>query len=289
MRILLPVLLFGLSIPALAQSVALPAGTSQFAITQEGKQVGTTESTINALPSGYAIESHGEMHLGKFSYSFTSQNRLDPSLNLVRDAITGTVNGKQASFDAQSSPDGRNIDIQTHGDGKNETNSVLRHRNLVVLPDFDAAAYVEMVHFAMLRPETSWVLIPKENGILVPCDYEPQYPVQATRDGAPVSVQHTTVVVSAQNAVSIELYYTQDGTLMEADLPQQNFYVIRNGFHLINRPKSKVPRVSGPPQGGDQGQPQAPGQGEPGQQPYPPQQPQQYQIPQGPPPTMQPQ
>lgn len=258
MRGWLPVLLLSVSLPVFGQSVALPAGQSQFTITQNGKTVGQTESNIERLGNGYSIESHGEMGLGNFHYSFTSQNRLDPMLNVVQDRITGTVNGKEASFDVSSSSDGRQFIIRAQGGGKSESNTLTRHQNLVVVPDFDAAAYVEMVHFAMTQPQYSWVLLPKGNGILVPCGYVNKANVQGRLYGRPETVRHTTVIISAQNAVSIELYYTTDGTLMEADLPQENFYVVRNGFELLNRPQSTVPHVGTVPQ--RNGQPQQGGQ-----------------------------
>jgi hypothetical protein len=247
-RLWMSAALLSLALPALAQSTVLPTGQSQFAITQNGKTLGHTESNIARLSNGYQIESHGEMSLGKFHYSFTSQNRLDPELNVVADSITGTVNGQQASFHAASSTDGRTFIIHTSGGGKNETNTVTRHQNLVVLPDFDAASYVEMVHFAMERPKYAWILIPKQNGILVPCHYQPQADVRGVWNGTSIIAHHTTVIVSAQNAISVELYYSNNGTLLEADLPEQNFYVIRNGFRLINRPASEIPHVAGAPQ-----------------------------------------
>ncbi len=250
MRRWFPVLLLSLTLPVFGQSVALPGGQSQFTILQNGKTVGHTESNVERVSNGYRIESHGEMSLGRFRYSFTSHNRLDPELNLVRDEITGTVNGKQATFSAESSRDGRQIIIHTEGGGKHETNTVTRHRNLVVMPDFDAAAYLEMVHFAMARPQYSWVLIPKGKGILVPCGYVKKPDVEAAFHGRQTTVRHTTVVINARNAISVELYYDPDGTLMEADLPEQNFYVIRNGFRLVNRPKPTVPHVGTAPQRG---------------------------------------
>lgn len=253
MRRWLPVLLLSLTLPTFGQNsqiqttpgqnLPLPTGQSRFTITRNGKTLGHTESNIQRLSNGYSIESHGEMSLGSFHYAFTSHNRLDPNLNLVRDRITGTVNGKQASFEAASSSDGRQIVIHAGGGGKNESNSVTRHQNLVVIPDFDAAAYVEMVHFAIAQPQYAWVLIPKGKGILVPGGYVDKPDVQGTLNGRQLSLRHTTAIVSAQNAISIELYYTSDGTLMEADLPEQNFYVIRNGFELLNRPQSTAPHV----------------------------------------------
>jgi hypothetical protein len=72
-----------------------------------------------------------------------------------------------------------------------------------------------------------------------------------------VNVQHTTVTVNARNAITVELFYATDGDLLEADLPEQNFFVVRDGFKLVNRPKFAPPRspeANAPPpqQGGDQ-------------------------------------
>jgi hypothetical protein len=73
-------------------------------------------------------------------------------------------------------------------------------------------------------------------------------------------VHHTSVIVSEQNGITIELYYTSDGRLLEADLPEQNFYVIQDGFRLQNRPHYTPPRGSAPPpdtqQPGENGPPQ---------------------------------
>jgi hypothetical protein len=61
-------------------------------------------------------------------------------------------------------------------------------------------------------------------------------------DGHDIDVLHMTVTVSAQNAINLELFYNQQGRLLEADLPEQNFFVVRDGFKLINRPKFAPPR-----------------------------------------------
>jgi hypothetical protein len=102
-------------------------------------------------------------------------------------------------------------------------------------------------------------------------------------------VHHTSVAVSEQNAITVELYYTNDGSLLEADLPEQNFNIIHDGFKLDTRPHYTPPRGSAPPQQ-QPGQSPAPG-AQPGQQPAPqPGQPPQYSVPQGTPqPQIQPQ
>jgi hypothetical protein len=125
-----------------------------------------------------------------------------------------------------------------------------------LLPDLDASGYTLLTQIGLENPQISWILIPKENGLLVPSVYKRDENVRGRLDGRDIDVKHMTVTVSAQNAVSVELFYTPEGRLLEADLPEQNFYVVRDGFKLINRPKFAPPRSpegnapppSGPPQ-----------------------------------------
>jgi hypothetical protein len=133
------------------------------------------------------------------------------------------------------------------------------------------------------------VVIPKQEGLLVPADYRAQADAHGTLQGQAVLVHHTSVAVSEQNSITVELYYTNDGSLLEADLPEQNFYVIHDGFKLDSRPPYTPPRGVAPPAGQrPQANPQ-PGQ-QPAQQPAPQQgQPPQYSVPQGAAPQIQPQ
>ena len=254
---LAPVLLAG---AVFAQAPALPAGQSHFTIVQanDGKSVGSADCSVATAPDGYQITSHGELKMAKFTYTFTNENRLDNQLNIVHDQLSGTVNGAQVTFHLGSDPSGRQFQVNIDASGKTTTNTFDRHQHTTLLPDLDSAAYTEMVHFAIERPATTWIVIPKQNGLLVPAEYTPQPDVHATFHGQPVDAHHTTVIVSEQNGISVELYYTSEGALLEADLPEQNFYVIRDDFKLQSRPHYTPPRGAAPP--ANQGQPQGPGQ-----------------------------
>jgi hypothetical protein len=162
------------------------------------------------------------------------------------------VNGAQVTFDLASDASGRQFQINIDAGGKTTTNTVDRHQNLALLPDLDPAAYVAMTHFALLHPPTTWIIIPKQNGLLLPAEYTPRPDVSATDQGRPTTVHHTSVIVSEENGITVELYFTNGGQLLEADLPEQNFYVIRDGFHLQNRPHYTPPRGQAPPPGGQQ-------------------------------------
>ena len=236
-------LLLALVVPILAQTPTLSIGSSNFQIFQGNKVVGSADYTIATGPTGYTITSRGDLKISKFSYSFSNSNQLDSTLNTVRDQLSGTVNGSPVTFNVNADSTGRQFQISVNANGKQTTNTVDRHRNLVFLPDLDAAGYVLLARFALANPQTSWALIPKQDGLLVPSDYKPEADLQGSLNGQTVSLKHTSVAISAQNATSVELFYTSDGTLMEADLPLQNFFVVRNGFKLINRPKPTPPRA----------------------------------------------
>jgi hypothetical protein len=271
-RFLLPSLmvLLAASSAALAQS-ALRPGTTQFTVTQDGKHVGDTQSSTAAISGGDALTSSGGMKLDKFSYSFQSSATVDSQGNLVRDRLTGSVqsakvSGNNIQFDTASDSTGRSFQINVTADGKHTTNSVTRHRNTVLMPDLDPAAYALMAHLALSQPQTAWVLVPKQDGILVPAHYRLLSDLNGTLNGQHITVKHSAVAVGVQNAVVVELFYTASGDLLEADLDAQGLQIAQNGFKLLNRPKP-VPPPAGeaPQQNGQQGGQQSPQQDQPQQ------------------------
>lgn len=239
---------------------ALSIGSTHYTILQRQKTVGSADYTVTPTTAGYTISSKGQIQLAKFSYSFTNTQNLDRMLNLVSDDITGTVNGTPVTFSVRADSSGREFQINVNAKGQNSQNSIDRHQHLALLPDLDPAGYMLLMRIGMENPQVSWALIPKETGLLVPTVYKHDANVRAQIDGHDIDVQHTTVTVSAQNAVSVELYSTPEGRLLEADLPEQNFYVVRDGFHLTVRPKYAPPRAPAgtapPPPQQQQGAPQ---------------------------------
>jgi hypothetical protein len=245
---------------AFAQAPGVPAGDAHFNIVQanDGKNAGSADCTAATAPGGYHITSHGDLKMPKFTYTFTNESRLDSELNVVHDQLSGSVNGSPATFSLGSDASGRQFQVSITAKGQTTTNSFDRHQHTVLLPDLDPAGYTAIAHFALAHPATTWIVIPKQNGLLVPAQYNAQPDVHGTFHGQPVDAHHVSVVVSDQNGFTVEVYYTGEGALLEADLPEQNFYVIRDDFKLQNRPHYAPPRGEAPPPQGQQ--PQAPGQ-----------------------------
>jgi len=241
---------------AAAHAQNLAAGSAHYQVYQGDKVVGDADYTIEATPNGYTVTSHGKLTLTKFSYSFTNTQHLDGNRNLVSDQLTGKVNGKDVTFNVNSDPTGRQFQISISANGSQTQNTVDRHQHLVLLADLDPAAYMLLTRVVMENPPTSWILIPKENGILVPSTIARGSSVRGRLNNSQMDVQHATVSVNSENSVNIDLFYTHDGSVLEADLPQQNFFVVRDGFKLVDRPKSAAPAA--PPQSGPAGPSSAP-------------------------------
>ncbi len=246
-----------------AQTTLTP-GTVSYSIEQNGKNLGSATYTVQNAPNKYLITSNGKMAQDKFSYAFSNTQKLDLSLNLITDQLSGVVSGKAVTFSATSDPTGRQFKIDVSASGTQQTNAVDRNQNSFLLTDLDPAGYLLLAQVAMRNPANSWGLIPKENGFLVPIKFTPLSDQQGHLNGQAIPVKYTSAAVSTQNAITIELFYSSDGQLLEADLPQQNFYVIRDGFRLTKRPTPPPPpHGQAPPPQDDQ---QQPGQQQPGQQ-----------------------
>jgi hypothetical protein len=250
---LLPVSLLP-AVAAQAQATLAP-GTAHYDVYQGDKTVGKSDYTVQSASNGYTVTSHGELKLTKFNYSFTNTQKLDANLNLVSNQLNGTVNGTPVTFAATADSSGRQFQIQISANGKQTQNTVDRHQHLVLLADLDAAAYTLLTQMVIQNPPTSWILIPKENGLLVPSTIFKGSSVRGRLNGTQIDVQHATVAVSAENSIDVELFYTTSGQLLEADLTQQNFFVVLDGFKLIDRPKSAAPAPP-PPSNSQQGSPQ---------------------------------
>ena len=244
-----------------AQTTLTP-GTVSYSIEQGGKKLGAASYTIQNAPNKYLITSNGKIAQDKFSYAFSNTQKIDLSLNLITDQLSGVVNGKAVSFNATSDPTGRQFKLDISANGTQQTNAVDRNQNTALLTDLDPAGYMLLAQIAMRSPSHSWALIPKENGFLVPVTFSPQPDTPGHFNGQSIPVKYVSAAVSSQNAITIELFYSPDGQLLEADLPQQNFYVIRDGFKLTNRPKPPAPPhgQAPPPEDQQQQQPQQPNQ-----------------------------
>src|ERR1700743_220681 len=156
-----------------AQTTTLAPGTVSYTIQQDGKNLGAASYTVQNAPNKYILTSNGKMTESKFSYAFPNTQKIDTALNLITAQLNGVVSGKAVSFTATSDPTGRQFKFDISANGQQQTNTVDRNLNTVMLTDLDPAGYMLLTQVAMRSPANAWVLIPKENGFLVPVKFSP--------------------------------------------------------------------------------------------------------------------
>ncbi len=255
-RFLSALLAIGFAFPALAQA-GMPSNDAHYTILQSARSLGEAQFSTAPVTGGQELRSSGGMQLNHFTYSFRSTATVDADFNLVHDTLSGSVQGVKASaknvvFTTAADPTGREFKITVETDGKQTGNTLDRHRDLVLLPDLDPAALTLMVHVAIKQPQSAWVLLPKESGILAPAQYTLAGDLRGTLGGQPVAVRHAIVAIGGANAVVVELFFSPDGGLLEGDFNAQNLQVIRDGFKLENRPAPVAPPAGQAPPAGAQ-------------------------------------
>ncbi len=223
------------AINSLHAQTALPADSGHFIINQGNHPVGRSDFAIQPVrqgtistPDAYSVSTHGTLSLQNTTYSFSGSGSLDKDLGLLQENLNGIVNGSAVTFGVRANGGGFVIDISANGRGYR--NSLARSAPTVFFPDFDLAGYEVLLALAARHPGTQvTALIPKQTGILSAAKLAPQADVQATLNGRPLTVHHSSLTV---NSVVSELYYSGSGRVFEVDLPSQTFAIVREHFQL---------------------------------------------------------
>ena len=243
-------LIFAGSLAALAQSAS-------FTVSQNGKSVGTASYTFTSTPAGYGSESLVRISMQGLDYALSKTERLDKNNRLMHVQVSGTVNGTAVNVIAK--PEATQLLLNISANGRASTTRLDAHPASVFLADFDPGALQTLLALNVTqRGRDLWAVIPKKAGSAALVEVATYAPEQGTLNGKPIQVQHLTATVSGERT---ELFAGPKDELLQAELPQEGFALVRTGF-VLTPPKKPI----APPEGFPQQQP--------AQQQYP-QQPQQ--------------
>ena len=248
-------------------SLAAAAQSASFTVSQNGHPVGTASYTFTSTPSGYNSESLVNVSMQGLNYALSKTERLSPANHLKHVLLSGTVNGSAVNIIAK--PDAAQILMNISANGRASTARLAEHPAAVFLPDFDPGALETLLALNVTQNGRNiWAIIPKRSGSVVPLTITADAEEQGTLNGQPIPVEHITVKFSG---AKMELFASHANRLLQAELPQEGFALVRKGFVLT--PPKTAPKA--PPQ-----QPAAQQQPAPTQQPSAQQQPQQPTYPQ---------
>jgi hypothetical protein len=226
----------------LAALVALPAlparaQSGSFIISQHGHSVGTAIVNFTAAPQGYNSTSVIRVAMQGLNYSLSKTERLTSANAIKHVQLSATVNGSAVNVNA--APDAAQILLNISANGRSTTTRLAAHPAAVFLPDFDPGALDTLLALAVSHNNRDlWAIIPKQAGSIAPIQLATHADMQGTLDGKPVTVHHLVATIAGADT---DLFSGPENQLLQAELPQAGFALVRKGFVLTPPAKPSAP------------------------------------------------
>jgi hypothetical protein len=217
--------------------VAAPAQSGDFIISQHGHPVGTAGFSFTSTSHGYSSTSVVRIAMQGLDYALSKTEQLSPANRLRHVQLSATVNNSAVNVTA--APDTVQILLNTSANGRSTTTRLDPHPAAVFLPDFDPGALETVLTLAAARNNAGlWAIIPKQAGSIQPIQLATYADEKGTMDGKPVLVHHLVATIAG---VKTDLFSGPENQLLQAELPEQGFAIVRKGFVLTPPAKPGAP------------------------------------------------
>jgi hypothetical protein len=231
-----------------AALVVLSAGaqSASFIVAQHGKPVGTADITSSSTPKGYDTTSVVRVEMQGLNYNISKTERLTSDNHLRHVQLSATVNNSAVNITA--APDSAQLLVNVSANGRSSTTRLALHPAAVFLPDFDPGALDTLLALGVTHNNRDlWAIIPKQSpgpdgsqqaASIVPIQLATYADEQGTLDGKPIAVHHLVATIAG---ATTELFSGPENQLLQAELSQQGFAVVRKGFVLTPPTKPGAP------------------------------------------------
>jgi hypothetical protein len=155
--------------------------------------------------------------------------------------LSATVNGSAVNVTA--APDSAQLLLNVSANGRSSTARLAEYPAAVFLPDFDPGALETLLALAVTRNNRDlWAIIPKqtgsEPGSVAPIELATYADEQGTQNGKPITVHHLVATIAGAKT---DLFSGPENQLLQAELPQEGFVLVRKGFVLTPPAKPQAP------------------------------------------------
>lgn len=221
----------------LLASISAAAQSGSFQVAQHGKPVGTASFNFLATPEGYNSTSVVRIAMQGLDYALSKTERLAPDNQLKHVQLSATVNSSAVSVIGK--PDSTQILLNISANGKSSTTRLALHPAAVFLADFDPGALETLLALAVTGNNRDlWAIIPKQAGSIQPITLATYADEKGTLDAKPIAVHHLVVTIGEART---DLFSGPENQLLQAELPQQGFALVRKGFVLTPPAKPQAP------------------------------------------------
>jgi hypothetical protein len=211
------------------------AGT--FTVSQNGHAVGTATFQVAAREGGFESTSSVKVSMQGLEYSLSKTEEQDANHHLQHVVLSGIVNGSVVNVIGK--PDGANFLLNISANGRGSTARLAGHAAAVFLPDFDAGALQTLLTVAVTQNGRDlWAVIPKQAGTVQAIQLATYADEQGTLEGQVIAVHHLAATMAGEET---DLFAGPDNELLQAELPQPGFSLVRKGFVLTPPKRAPAP------------------------------------------------
>jgi hypothetical protein len=220
-----------------AAPLTASAQEASFTVSQHGKPVGTASFHIAATADGYDSSSVVRVAMQGLDYALSKNEELSSANELKHVQLSATVNDQAVNVTA--APDSAQLLMNISANGRSSTTRLDAHGNAVFLPDFDPGALETLLALAVSHNNRDlWAIVPKQAGSVAPISLATYADEQGALDDKPITVHHVVATIGGANT---DLFFGQESQLLQAELPQAGFALVRKGFVLKPPAKPIVP------------------------------------------------
>jgi hypothetical protein len=211
---------------------------ASFEIAQHGHAVGTASFKFTSTPNGLGSTSLVKVAMQGLDYALSKNEELTPANELEHVQLSAIVNGEAVTVVAK--PDSAQLLINISANGKSTTTRLDAHEAAVFLPDFDPGALETLLAVATAHNNRDvWAILPKQQGTIDAVQLATYADQQGTLDGKHITVHHLVATIAGADT---DLFSGPENQLLQAELPQEGFALVRKGFVLNPPAKPIAPR-----------------------------------------------
>lgn len=221
---------------------AVSAQSGSFDVALRGKSVGTASFHIVPRHAGLLSESTLRVSTKGIEYALSKSEQLSATHQLRQAELNAVVNGSAVHLLA--TPEGSQLHLAVAANGRTTNARFTAHTGAVLLPDFDPGALSTLLAlYAERNGRDLWAVIPRNSGAVESLTVAAYPDEKGTLDGKPIAVRHFVVTCAG---TTTHLFAGPGNQLLQAELPQPGFALVRKGFVLTPPAHAPAPPADAP-------------------------------------------